>query len=562
MATQRSEERVCAGLGLLQEAPLKFETCLDVKQGGVLCGLPALLAIGLLKRTRETLPWAKGYYPQESIFLAVAFMALAGVRSMEQLRYQSPGEWGKILGLDRLPEVKTLREKIALLTSDPQRSAQWSAALARDWMATTENPGFYYIDGHVRVYHGHLAKRPKSYVAREKLCLRATMDYWVNAMDGRPFFMVTQDVDQGLAQTLEQNLLPQLLADVPHQPTEQQLQQNPLWHRFVIVFDREGFVLDLFKRLEEKRIAVITYAKFPGEDWPVEEFTDREVVLVNGDKAILSMAERGTCLANDHWVREVRHRDQRGHQTSIYATDYIHGLDKVAAALFARWCQENFFKYMIQHYALDRLVEYGSEPIPDTTLVVNPAWRKLENQIRKERNLLKKEQAQFSATTLSAEHEGKKAAAYEIKKGELLQSIAQRQTQLQQWVQERKLIPYHVPLKDIPENERFTKLPSVAKHFVDTIKLVSYRAETALVHIVREKMEREDDARALVRQIFQSSINLIPHLQNNTLTVQIHPLTSQAHTQVLEHLCQELTATETEYPRTNLKLVFECLGSG
>ena len=533
MATQRSEERVCAGLGLLQEAPLKFQTCLDVKHGGVLCGLPALLAIGLLKRTRETLPWAKGYYPQETIFLAVAFMALAGVSSMEQLRYQSPGEWGKILGLDRLPEVKTLREKIALLTSDPQRSAQWSAALARDWMATTDHPGFYYIDGHVRVYHGHLAKRPKSYVAREKLCLRATMDYWVNAMDGRPFFMVTQDVDQGLAQTLEQNLLPQLLADVPHQPTEQQLEQNPRWHRFVIVFDREGFVLDLFKRLEQKRIAVITYAKFPGKDWPVQEFTDREVVLVNGEKAILSMAERGTCLANDQWVREVRHRDQRGHQTSIYSTDYVHGLDKVAAAMFARWCQENFFKYMIQHYALDRLVEYGSEPIPDTTLVVNPVWRKLENQIRKERNLLKKEQAQFSATTLSAEHEGKKAAAYEIKKGQLLQSIAQRQTQLQQWVQERKLIPYHVPLKDIPENERFTKLPSVAKHFVDTIKLVSYRAETALVHIVREKMEREDDARALVRQIFQSSINLIPNLENNTLTVQIHPLTSQAHTQVL-----------------------------
>ena len=285
MATQRTEERVCAGLGLLQEAPLKFETCLDIKQGGVLSALPALLAIGLLKRTRQTFPWAKGYYPQETIFLAVAFMALAGVRSMEQLRYQSPGEWGKILGLDRLPEVKTLREKIALLTSDQQRAAEWSAALARDWMATTENPGFYYIDGHVRVYHGYLAKRPKSYVAREQLCLRATMDYWVNAMDGRPFFMVTQDVDQGLAQTIEQDLLPRLLADVPNQPTQQQLEENPLWHRFVIIFDREGSVLDFFKRLEEKRIAVITYAKFPGKDWPVEEFTDREVTLINGEKS-------------------------------------------------------------------------------------------------------------------------------------------------------------------------------------------------------------------------------------------------------------------------------------
>jgi hypothetical protein len=217
---------------------------------------------------------------------------------------------------------------------------------------------------------------------------------------------------------------------------------------------------------------------------------------------------------------------------------------------------------MIQHYSLDRLVEYGAEPIPDTTEVVNPAWRKLESQIRKERNLLKKEQSQFSAMTLSGEHEGKKAAAYETKKGELLHSIAQRQIQLQQWVQERKLIAYHVPLKEIPESERFTKLPSVAKHFVDTIKLVSYRAETALVHIAREKMQREDDARALVRQVFQSSVNLIPNLKNNTLTVQIHPLTSQTHTQVLEHLCQELTATETEYPRTNFKLIFQCLGSG
>ena len=403
---------------------------------------------------------------------------------------------------------------------------------------------------------------PSPIVAREQLCLRATMDYWVNAMDGRPFFMVTQDVDQGLAQTLEQDLLPQLLADVPHQPTPEQLEQNPLWHRFVIVFDREGFVLDLFKRLEQKRIAVITYAKFPGEDWPVEEFTDREVVLVNGDKAILSMAERGTCLSNAQWVREVRHRDQRGHQTSIYSTDYVHGLDKVAAAMFARWCQENFFKYMIQHYALDRLVEYGSEPIPDTTEVVNPTWRKLQNKIRKERNLLRKEQAQFSAITLSGEHEGKKAAAYETKKGQLLHSIAQRQSQLQKWVQERKLIASHVPLKEIPESERFTRLPSVAKHFVDTIKLVSYRAETALVHIVREKMQREDEARTLVRQIFQSSINLIPNLENNTLTVQIHPLGSQAHNQILEHLCQELTATETEYPRTNFKLIFEGLSSG
>jgi hypothetical protein len=563
VATGRTQERLLASMGALSEAALRFERCNDVPMGGVLCALPALLAVGLLHRVREIFSWPKGYYPLESIFVALAFIALARVRSLESLRYEPPGEWGKLLGLDRIPEVKTMRSKIALLCQGEQATAQWGSQLAQEWMAAhTQEGGFYYIDGHVRVYHGEAALRPRTYVAREQLCLRATLDYWVNAMDGQPFFVVTQDLNERLIQTLQERIVPRLRAEVPGQPSQPELAANRLLHRLVIVFDREGYSPEFFKELLQERIAIISYAKRckSTEDWPVEEFTRRNVKLISGEGVVFWMAERGVRLSNGLWVREVRHRDERGYQTAILATDFIDSLEKVAAALFARWCQENFFRYMMEHYALDRLAQYGTEPLPDTSLVVNPARRKLENEIRRERGLLTRERARMAANTCPAEASPAKIAAFEQQQGQLLESIGQRESHLIELKDKRQTVAKKVPLKDLPPEERFTRLPTVSKHFVDTIKMIAYRAETALVGLVREKMHRTEDVRSLVRQVLQGSVNVIPDDQQQTLTVQVHPLTNQVHNQVLKHLCAQLTETETSYPTTNLRLVFEFLG--
>ena len=79
--------------------------------------------------------------------------------------------------------------------------------------------GTLYIDGHVRGYHGGLTKPPRRYVSRERLCLRGTSDYWVNDATGRPFFMVEKAIDPGLIKTLEKDIVPRLLKDIPNQPT-------------------------------------------------------------------------------------------------------------------------------------------------------------------------------------------------------------------------------------------------------------------------------------------------------------------------------------------------------
>jgi prepilin-type processing-associated H-X9-DG protein len=96
-----------------------------------------------------------------------------------------------------------------------------------------DNAMVLYVDGHVRVYSGGQTKLPQHYVARQKLCLRATIDYWVNAIDGQPFFMVTKEIDPGLITVLEEEIIARLETAVPNQPDESLLQADPYLHRFL-----------------------------------------------------------------------------------------------------------------------------------------------------------------------------------------------------------------------------------------------------------------------------------------------------------------------------------------
>ena len=111
MGGTRVVERVCAAVGLLQEAPSRFERAQSGAQGGVLWALPARLANGLLRRARECFRWPPGFYSLTHVLVLLAVMALARVKTLEPLRYQPAGEWGKLLGLERIPEVRTLTGK-------------------------------------------------------------------------------------------------------------------------------------------------------------------------------------------------------------------------------------------------------------------------------------------------------------------------------------------------------------------------------------------------------------------------------------------------------------------
>ena len=489
-------------------------------------------------------------------------MAMARIELIEQLRYVAPGEWGNLLGLDRIPEVRTLRQKLELLCQQAGRAMLWNTALAKEWMAGQEESEMvFYVDGHVRVYNGDLTPLPRHYVARQRLCLRGTTDYWINAMDGQPFLFVNKEVDPGLLATLRQDLVPWLTTNAPvSDEIRKRMVEDPLQHCFTLVFDREAYSPEFFAEMKLQRIAILSYHKFPGEKWPLEEFAACRVTLAGGEVATMQLAERGTRLSNRLWVREVRKLSEGGHQTSILSTNYRTDYKVLAASMFARWSQENFFKYMRQHYSLDRLAEYGVEPVPDPVQTVNPAWRKLDSKIRSQSEKRRRQLAVFATLDLQPAPLDSELARYQLRKANVQEQIEQLDGELIQLRLERKSTPHYVLVKDLLESDRFSRLLTERKHLVDTIKLIAYRAETSMASLLREQLSRADDARALLRHIYDTEVDLIPDLLNKTLTVRLHHLTQSAHDHAVRHLCDQLNATETTFPDTDLKLVYK-LGS-
>ncbi len=564
----RSLERVAAAMGELEAAPIVFEAARDIPQGGVLLALPVLLAVGLLRHSAELYALPKGFYGLSSVFVLLALMALARIGSLEQLRYAAAGEWGNLLGLDRVPEVRTLREKVKRLCAEVGQAARWNAALAKEWIAQQENEQSsglaFYIDGHVRVYHGELTKLPRHYVPRERFYLRATVDYWVNALDGQPFFYVNKEVDHGLVQAMRGEILPWLKANVPVSAEHAgRMAADPRVPRFTVIFDREGYSPELFLELGKEQIAALTYHRYPeGEAWRAEEFGEQAVKLASGETVRMKLAERGTHVGKRPglWVREVRKLAADGHQVSIVSTNFSGNAASQAVALMARWSQENYFKYMHGHFGLDALVQYGTEQIPATVTVLNPAWREADREVRKKNAELKRYQKLRGEVSLAQPLSEAVVQHYEQHQGQLQERIEQLKPVLDELKKQRKQLPRQIPVKDLPEPDRFTRLRTERKYFIDTIKMVAYRAETSMAATVREKLARSDDARALLRQIYSTEVDLIPNLNAQTLTVRLHHLTQAAHDAAAHYLCEELTATETTFPGTNLRLIYK-LGS-
>ena len=135
VATTNVVDRVLASIGeSSQGVQMDFQRCEDVRGGGVLLALPALLCCGLLRHSERFFDLPEGYYKLVNLFLLLAMMSLNRVNSIEQLRHCPPGEWGKLLGLDRCPCVKTLRKKIKLITANEESVKGWASTLSKDWI--------------------------------------------------------------------------------------------------------------------------------------------------------------------------------------------------------------------------------------------------------------------------------------------------------------------------------------------------------------------------------------------------------------------------------------------
>lgn len=538
-----------------------FTRQVDLHQAGVLLSLPALLANGLLKYEKDFYP-DRGYYSISSVFITLAFLTLLRVKTLAQSSNIPAGELGRVIGLDRVPEVKTLRERIGLFCQKADIEG-WGQKLSKDWLgANPELAGVLYIDGHVNIYYGHQTEMPKRYVSRLRLCMSGSTDYWVNDMLGQPFFVINKVISGSMKDVIKQEIIPLLDKDVPDQPSQEMLITNLYLHRYMLVFDRECYSPDFFFDLWQERIAICTYNKNVKDKWPEEEF---ETVTHEhgGLKQKMELAERGVLLQNKGsdkkiWAREIRKKTSSGHQTSIITTNYMLSTILIGVYMFARWSQENFFKYIMENFGIDTLVSYMKERISDTTLLINPLYRSLDNQQKKLTSKLNIRKACF-ATMVLGEYpmEENKMKAFLYKKAELNGEIMAIENEINQIKEKKKLIPRKIPFGDLPEEQKFDSVINQRKLFLDSIKMIAYRTETTMVNCIKSYMSHPDEARKLLQQVYQTDADIIPDYNLKILTIQLHKMTYWKDDKIIEKLLDVLNETETKFPGTDLILFYK-----
>lgn len=537
----RETERQAARRGALAGAAPVICEGASLPLAGALVILPALAATGLLDAMDTVFkPVKAAFYGMRSLVLTLVFASLVGEPRAEGLTRLNPVDLGRLLGLDRAPEVRRVRQRMAALGEQNRGDELFKALADRHVNNNPEACGVFYVDGHVRAYHGQ-SKVPKAHVARIRMSMPAELDTWIS--DGRGDGILVWQAEPGAS----------LVGELKRVATEIRELVGPN-RRPTIIFDRGGWSPALFAQLDAAGFDIATYRKYKVTPEPRNRFTEHQLVDDLGRTQTYLLADRDVRLAYTHNKTKrrfdcrqiVRLDPTSGHQTQIITTRTDPDPAPLAYAMFSRWRQENFFRYMRAHYGLEALDTYETTPDDPARTVPNPAKKAAAKQVRQ----VKKELVEAEAIEGRAHQSpGRTPAGDRI----VADALDIQRTELADLKTAARAIPVRVPVTDIQPDA--ARLNDNTKRIHDAIRMATYNAETCLARLLAPHYTRANhEARSLLHEIFTSPADI--HTHNNKLHITIAPLSNPRRTRALQALCDDLTATQTLYPGTNLTLTY------
>jgi hypothetical protein len=541
-ASDRTFDRHLAYLGLLDDAAPLFREGCAVPGAGVLLALPCLVESGLLRISRKLYgEIGPAFYGLRTTLLTLLFMALLRIKRPEHLKERDPAAFGRLLGLDRAPEVKTLRRRLTRLAAH-HCAEQLGAELARLRVNQRGHlMGFLYIDGHVRAYHGQRPIASKAYVARRHLAMPASTDYWINDRSGEPLLVITGEVNAALTRAL-----PRLLREVRDMVGERGV---------TIVFDRGGWSPKLFASMIKDGFDVLTYRVGRCRRIHEGRFIRRRAALDGRWVDYLLHDQPVRFLKGKLCLRQVTRLCDSGHQTPVITSRWDLRDIEVAYRMFDRWRQENFFKYMREEFLLDALVDYQIEPEDPTRTIPNPERRALDKEIRAARaDLAKLEREYGAAAANNADQRRPTMRGFKIAHRRLGKQLRTARDRVAQLSAQRQDLPKRVEIRDLSE-PAMVKLATERKHLTDIIKMVAYQAESDLLALLRPHYARADqEGRTLLHELFAAAGDI--RVGDGELHITLAPLSSPHRTHAAQALCEMLDQTATIFPGSRLRMRF------
>ena len=526
------------GDGLGFDPPPTLPARMRGRYMGLTLYYPAMAAVGLVEVARSVfrLPRSERFGVR-AVVVTVFLMTVLSRTTLEAAKHLGRREFGAVVGSGRAPCVKTLRRKLAELVSQ-KMAGEFGVRLARRWVDSgIVATAYLYIDGHMKAYTGK-RKLQEVWNSQRRMPLPGVHSYFVGDDQGRPVLFLTEELSTNLAKAMPRivEAIREVTGDRP----------------FTVIFDRGGYDGALFAWLTAEKINFITYQR-GSPKLPDDAFARREARFEARRVRFMIATDEVKVAKTGPWRRVVI-RTKDGHQTPIL-TNLGSEVSpaRIACLMFARWRQENLFKYMGAHHGLDQLISYGADPADADTLIPNPQRKRLDRQITEKRKQLAALKADLGDALLDEPKAGRSAHGLKIAQAGAVKRLRELETDIATLVATRKPLPAKVRVADTGQRRDIMRLEY--KAIIDRIKISAYNAEAWLLDRLVIHYPNPHDARDLLRSFAQLS----GHIATTTtgVVVTLDPPDTPIHRRALRGLAENLNTIGTTYPGTNQPVTYQ-----
>jgi transposase len=554
----RSVDRALAHAGLLDDAAPMFGTQHNVRSAGLLLAIPILVMHGVFAdAVRIFGQIGPAFYGIRNVVATLLVMFLARINRPEHLKEHSPRQLGAALGLDRAPEMKTLRRKVRRLAA-LGKSLVFMEQLARRHVCRKWGTKLWlFVDGHVSVYSGK-HKLKKHHVTRLRISLPAVLDYWVNDECGDPVLAVSGVPKKGMTR-----LLPGLVEEI-----RQQGEKRPI----TLIFDREGWSPAMFARLAAMPgVFFLSYRKAgPGKKLkkvPVRDFASYQGEI-DGQATELELADKSIHLdygprgkkRKRLGLRQISRRKENGDQTHIVTNDRESGTLLLGSRMFGRWGQENYLKYMVEETDFDGLWTYVMQDANADEEVCNPERQELAAKINQAKERILQLTREYGERALGNQESLRPTMrGFKIANGDLTWEICQAEEELARLQKRHESLPAKVAVRKALKGEKPKQVHVETRRLIHCFRIAAFRAESALRELLRPHYRRwRQDGRTIIQSMLQSSGDLV--VEPGMLRVILAPQSAAHRSRALARLCEELNSLKIRFPGSDLLLNFSVKG--
>jgi hypothetical protein len=477
--------------------------------------------------------------PGDVALLTATSMAFAlGASSVEGTKHLIRAQAGPLAGLAALPELRTLRPRLAAIAGGCDPLAL-QASLARAMLAA-DAPALpvYFAGDHFVPYAG---AKPvmKGWNTKRRHAQKGRADTLVTDYHGRAVCFVTGE-PSGLAATL-----PPALAE---------LKKITSGARIMLGFDRGGAYPQVFRACREAGADWITYRRAPLAPCaaaPRRYFTGRP----DAPAEYITLADETVTIDGYGAARQLSLFEDGQLKLQILTSDFCAPAAALAAWLRCRWRIENAFKYLSAHHGIDWLCDYTAKLIDDDRIVDNPARKAAGRAVKAaDASLADAEQhlAQLLASALTAVEKNKAIPAAQDAITRAKQAVAAARAA-------RDAIPAKIAVNQAHPGAQRALLSARRRGLQMVLRLLAANAELWLAGRLNAYLRDLDEYRAITRHLLHQPGHIAYH--HDAITVILDPPGSARTGRALACLIEELNATPPRMPGDSRPITYRLAAS-